>query len=339
MELFVDIFKKEIVKRTLFLTTIAVILYFLKPLLNMFLLTFLFTYLINSAQTIIVRHLKKITPVKEKVITVLLYAALFLFITLMLVTYVPVLVKEVTEMINQRGEWGHGLKSQIYKDYISMLLEQVDIQNYIKSGFNITLQLASKIGTVSLQVFIALILSMFFMLEKKKVKTFLKKFEYSKISGFYKYFCFFGNNFVNTFGKVIQAQIVIAFVNSLVSVLMLSMLNFPNLATLWFMIFCLSLIPVAGVIISLVPLCIIAFKIGGISTVAYVLIMIAAIHAMESYFLNPKLMSAKIETPIFITFVILLVSEHFLGVWGLLVGIPLFMFLFDLLDAGKRNLE
>jgi len=49
--------------------------------------------------------------------------------------------------------------------------------------------------------------------------------------------------------------------------------------------------------------------------------------------LNPKLMSAKIELPIFFTFIILIVSEHFLGVWGLLVGIPLFMFLLDLLDV------
>lgn len=335
MEFIREFLGRETVKRAMFITAVGLTLYFIKPLLNMFLLTFLFTYLINSAQNNIVKQLKKITPVKEKLVTVLLYTALLLFITLMLIKYVPVLINEVTALIGQGKDLDLGIKSQLYRDYIAMLMQQVDIQNYIKSGVNITLQLASKLGTVSLQVFIAIILSMFFMLEKKKVKSFLIKFENSKISGFYRYFCYFGNNFLNTFGKVMQAQIVIAFVNSIISVFVLFIMQFPNLATLWFMILCLSLIPVAGVIISLIPLSIIAFKIGGITKVVYVLIMIAAIHALESYFLNPKLMSSKIETPIFITFVILLISEHFFGVWGLLIGIPLFMFLLDLLDAKR----
>ena len=99
------------------------------------------------------------------------------------------------------------------------------------------------------------------------------------------------------------------------------------------MVFILSLIPVAGVIISLIPLSLIAFKIGGFTKVFYVLIVVGIIHAFESYFLNPKLMSAKTELPIFFTFVILIASEHFMGVWGLLVGIPLFMFVLDILDV------
>ncbi|NRE04462.1 hypothetical protein DBN73_17895, partial [Enterococcus faecalis] len=40
--------------------------------------------------------------------------------------------------------------------------------------------------------------------------------------------------------------------------------------------------------------------------------------------LNPKFMSSKTELPIFYTFVILLVSERLFGVWGLIVGIPVF---------------
>ena len=130
-----------------------------------------------------------------------------------------------------------------------------------------------------------------------------------------------------------QAQIVIAFANTALSIIMLFILKFPQLITLGFMIFILSLIPVAGVIISLIPLSLIALKIGGFTKVFYVLIVVGIIHVFESYFLNPKLMSAKTELPIFFTFVILIASEHFMGVWGLLVGIPLFMFVLDILDV------
>lgn len=333
MDFFRELFSREVVRRTLFLISIAVVLYLLGPMTNLLLLTFVFAFLMNSAQNVIVKQLKKITPVKEKLVTVALYAILFGFITLVAIRYFPLLAREVTGVINNFSIDDLKVGSPVIDNFIYQAIQEVDFNNYIKSGVDITIQLASKIGSLSLQAFIAMILSMFFILEKKKVFAFLEKFKDSKLSGFYKYFSFYGNNFLNTFGKVMQAQIIIAFINSIISVCMLYILGFPNLATLWIMILILSLIPVAGVIVSLLPLAIIAFKIGGFAKVVSVLIMIAVVHAFESYVLNPNLMSAKVELPIFFTFIILLVAEHLIGVWGLLIGIPLFIFLLEILDV------
>lgn len=333
MDFFRELFSREVVRRTLFLISIAVVLYLLGPMTNLLLLTFVFAFLMNSAQNVIVKQLKKITPVKEKLVTVALYAILFGCITLAAIRYFPLLAREVTGVINNFSVDDLKVGSPVIDNFIYQAIQQVDLNNYIKSGVNMTIQLASKVGSLSLQAFIAMILSMFFILEKKKVFAFLEKFKDSKLSGFHKYFSFYGNNFLNTFGKVMQAQIIIAFINSIISVCILYILGFPNLATLWIMILILSLIPVAGVIVSLVPLTIIAFKIGGFAKVVSVLIMIAMVHAFESYVLNPKLMSAKVELPIFFTFIILLVAEHIIGVWGLLIGIPLFIFLLEILDV------
>jgi predicted PurR-regulated permease PerM len=44
-------------------------------------------------------------------------------------------------------------------------------------------------------------------------------------------------------------------------------------------------------------------------------------------------MSAKTELPIFFTFTVLIFSEHFFGIWGLIIGIPIFVFLLDILDV------
>ena len=49
----------------------------------------------------------------------------------------------------------------------------------------------------------------------------------------------------------------------------------------------------SGVIISLFPLCMIAYNIGGIMYVVYILVIVTVIHALESYVLNPKFMSQK----------------------------------------------
>ena len=48
-------------------------------------------------------------------------------------------------------------------------------------------------------------------------------------------------------------------------------------------------------------------------------------------------MSAKTNLPAFFTFMVLLFSEHFLGIWGLIIGIPIFIFLLDMLDIHEDN--
>jgi predicted PurR-regulated permease PerM len=234
-------------------------------------------------------------------------------------------------IINQISEFDYKSNVHIQK-YLVPMLDQIDIKGYTKNGVNFLVQLATNIGKWSINIFIALILSMFFMLEKNKVKNFMQKFKKSRAAGFYKYLDYFGSNFLNSFGKVIQAQVLIAFTNSILSMIGLGLLGFKQLLGLGVMIFFFCLIPVAGTIASLIPLSMIAFNNGGIKKILFVVILIAALHALESYVLNPKFMAAKTELPVFIIFIILLVSEHFMGVWGLLLGIPLFMFLLDLLN-------
>ena len=102
---------------------------------------------------------------------------------------------------------------------------------------------------------------------------------------------------------------------------------------LFILIFILGLIPVAGVIISLIPLSIIAYNLGGFTYIIYVLILIIVLHTLEAYVLNPKLMSHNTKLPIFVTFLVLIVSEHLFGAWGLIVGIPIAMFLLDIFEV------
>lgn len=90
-------------------------------------------------------------------------------------------------------------------------------------------------------------------------------------------------------------------------------------------------------IISCIPLVLIAYSVGGFQDVVYILITVVIVHAIETYILNPKLMSSKTNLPVFYTFIILIFSETFFGVWGLIVGIPVFVFLLDILEV--RNAE
>ena len=323
--------EKEITKKLLFFAFFILVLYLMRSILNLLLLTFLFTYLISSLIDFIYKPISKVLPVRKGVLLGAIYILMVLVIAIVIFRYIPIIVDQSVIIFDQFADLKLAPGNISIEKYITPFLSKIDIGTYTKTGFATIFQVASSLGALGANILISLILSLFFILEKNTILNFLKKFKDSKISGFYDLVKIYGTNFLNSFGKVIRAQVIIATVNSLVSVMFLAILGFPYLMALGFMVFILGLIPVAGVLISLVPLALIAFKIGGLMKVIYILIMVAGIHSLESYILNPRLMSEQTKIPVFFTFVILIISEHFMGVWGLLLGIPMFIFILDLL--------
>lgn len=338
MEYIRTFFQKQLTKRLLTLAVVSLLLYFLKDMLNLLLLTFLFTYLMYSALKLIQTSIAKVFPFKvEKVIlTLLLYIALLASIVFAVYKYIPIAVYQIINIFNEISVIVTDLKGKVYNqpilDYLVSWLNTIDIPLYIQGKSSYLFKLVGNIGELGLNLFISIILSLFFILEKDRVLRFVSGFKESKIAGFFNELQYFGSKLLNSFGKVIQAQILIALCNSALSVIGLWILGFHQLLGLGLMIFLLSLIPVAGVAISFIPLSIIAYRMGGFIEILYVIIMILGLHAIEAYILNPKLMSVKTELPVFFTFLILILGEHFMGIWGLIIGIPIFIFILDLLE-------
>lgn len=337
MEFFKELFEKETTKKILVLLLIFLFFYLTRSMFNLFLLTFLLTFLINSLHSFVVRQLQRFFKVNQLVVTIVIYCMLFTLLGFMIYKYIPLAGKQGLKLLDEISKIDLNDDSTPTSRYISAIFGNIDINKYITEGSNYLMTLAKNVSQWGLYIFISIILSLFFMIEKGKNKEFVRKFNSGKLSGLYKYLSYYAKNFLNSFGKVIQAQVLIAMTNSLLSVVFLWILGFPQLLALGFMIFILSLIPVAGVIISLVPLCLIAFNIGGIVKVVWVLVMIAVLHGLESYVLNPKFMSAKTKLPVFFVFMILLTGENIMGFWGLLLGIPLFMFAMDLFEVKMRE--
>lgn len=328
-----NFFQSRGFQRLLILVILALILYGLKSMINLILITFILTFLMDRFQRFISEKLNRFVRINRKVIIAFLYIVLVTFIVATLYKYLPVLTIQISQLIYQFKLFFKNPPDNEMIRYVFSAINQMEVSKYIEQGVDVIYQSLTNIGKISLQILLSLILSLFFLLEKECIIVFTSKFEDSKLSIFYEEIAYFGQKFARSFGKVIEAQFLIAVVNCILSVIALVFLGFPQLLVLAVMIFLLGLIPVAGVIISLFPLCIIAYNIGGIAYVVYILIFIAVIHAIESYFLNPKFMSAKTNLPIFYTFMVLIFSEHFLGIWGLIIGIPIFIFLLDVLEV------
>ena len=317
MDRLLDIFRKKEVKRLIIFALMIFILYSVRSMMNVILLTFIFTFLMDR----LVEFTRKRVKINRTLLVLFLYTMIVGLLTIGISKYLPIITVEISQLVKRITTFSATSSDNVIISYIENIISSNQIAAYLENGFSFLLKSFSDLSKTSVQVLLALILSLFFLIEKVRLKEFTGKFKNSKIAPFYHEIEFFGTKFTRTFGKVIEAQFIIAIINTILTVLVLMVLGFPQIIGLAIMIFFLGLIPVAGVIISLVPLTLIAFTIGGFLKVVYLFIAIMVIHAIEAYILNPKLMSSKTDLPVFYTFVVLIFSQQFFGVWGLIIGI------------------
>lgn len=331
MTVYEKFLKNERLRRFFVLGVIIFILYLARSMITMILLTFIFTFLAVH----FVKFVQRFIKISSTILSLILYSLIVFLVYLATTKYVPILIHQSIQMYNSVVHFYQHPRDTHNQLLIAIdnYLEKSNVLTQIQNGASIILRYVQDIGSLGLSFVLSFILSFFFMIEKKQMADFSKLFLTSDFAWFFKDVYYFADKFVNTFGVVMEAQFLIAIVNTGITTLCLALIGFNQLPSLAIMIFILSLIPVAGVIISCIPLCFIAYSQGGINDVIYVLVVVIVVHLFESYVLNPKFMSSKTDLPIFYTFVILLVSERLFGVWGLIVGIPIFTFFLDILKV------
>jgi predicted PurR-regulated permease PerM len=65
---------------------------------------------------------------------------------------------------------------------------------------------------------------------------------------------------------------------------------------------------------------------GGLLVAVWAIIAILIIHFIETSLLNPKIVGNMLHLDPVLVLTILAVSEHFFGVWGLLLGVPVMVY-------------
>ena len=258
---------------------------------------------------------------------VVLIAAVYFAVT----KYLPLLITQIVKMVNSVLKF---YQSQDGSWLIKQLNHYISATAQVKHGINLAFSTLTSLTKMAVTFFMSFILSFFYTIELKQMYSFSRLFLTSELfSWLFEDIYYFGKKFVNTFGVVLEAQFFIALCNTALTTICLMFMHMPQILALALMVFIFSLVPVAGGIISLIPLSMVGYSVGGIRDVIYIIIMIIAIHALESYVLNPKFMSSRTELPIFYTFVVLMVSEKLFGTWGLIVGVPIFTFLLDIMGV------
>jgi predicted PurR-regulated permease PerM len=332
MKLFKELFTETFIKKLFAVFLLIVIFYSIRGMITLVLLTFIFSFLFYKGVNFTYRGIHRLLPIKRKAIIIVIYILMLLGISYLFYNYIPIVIKQLFLIRRQLIDFNLNDYRGILNTKIMILIKQTNISSYLSQSGGLILKWVLKLEQLSVDIFLSFVLSLLFILEQTEIVDFGKKIEKSKIAYFYNYYKYLGIKFLSSFGKIMEIQAVLSIINSILASIAFLFFGFDNILGIGTMLFILGLIPIAGLLIALIPLVIIAFNIGGIVKVIYVLIILAILHVLESYVIKPKLMSITVHLPIFFVFVILIFSEHYMGIWGLIIGIPLFVFLLDILN-------
>jgi predicted PurR-regulated permease PerM len=236
-------------------------------------------------------------------------------------------------------------KSELVKEWkkgeiaekLEVQLQETIVAGFARIGRNLG-EMIPKIITLPIQLVLALMLSFFITIDVPRLAKGLKRLEQSRASNFYEEIAPGLISFGRLIGRAFQAQGVIALVNTVLTLAALKLLNVENEIFLSAIVFICSFIPVLGTVFSSVPIAAMAMiQDGGSFMLAvWIVVAILVIHFIETSILNPKIVGEMLHLHPVMVLAILTISEHFFGIWGLLLGCPIMVYIirFVIFDDG-----
>eukprot|EP00882_Tetradesmus_deserticola_P022217 GHRQ01024111.1.p1 GENE.GHRQ01024111.1~~GHRQ01024111.1.p1 ORF type:complete len:283 (+),score=106.69 GHRQ01024111.1:47-850(+) len=219
---------------------------------------------------------------------------------------------------------------------------------YYSCVFRLQLLLCTVQHTTDAQVGVAMIFGFFMLWDLPTISAGVSSLAKSRLAPVHAELAPVLSVFGKLFGRALEAQARIALVNTALTAIGMWALAIPGIGLMSMFVFICSFIPIAGVIISTTPIGFVALTEYGFIKLALVIIMVTGVHFVEAYMLNPAIYSAHLKLHPLMVLVTLVIAEHSLGVWGLLLAVPLTVFALDYLirypdssvtEVGAKELE
>ncbi len=174
-------------------------------------------------------------------------------------------------------------------------------------------------GRTLLELLIGLILAMIYLLDRAPVDELLRSAAQESVAGHLRrYFGYVAEAIVIT----ITLQVLVALINTLLTLLVLLGLGLPHKVAFSVLIFVCSLVPVIGNLVSGAVLIVASYLYKGPIGVAIFVVTTFGLHKIEAYFLNPRLAARHVQLPALVLIISLILFEHMFGIIGLFLSFP-----------------
>ena len=216
------------------------------------------------------------------------------------------------------------LKSQIVQDEIYNL-QNIDIKQYLDVEA-ILGYLVNAIGAIFsiVDIFIAIIVSVYILIDRRKILAFFKKlagaiFKEQTYRNLDKYF----NNSNEIFFKFVASQFVDAIVVGILVSIAMTIMGVRYAPLLGFFIGLFNMIPYVGAIIATVIAAIITFITGGLSQTIWMLIVVIILQQIDANIINPRIVGRSLKiSPLLVLFAVTFGGAYF-GILGMFLAVPI----------------
>lgn len=215
------------------------------------------------------------------------------------------------------------LKGQIVQDAIHSL-QNINIKQY----FNVEQIIGYVTNAISavfsvIDIFIAIIVSIYILTERKQIIAFLKKltgaiFKENTYKNIDKYF----NNSNEIFFKFIASQFLDAVVVGILVTIALTIMKVKYAPLLGFFIGMFNMIPYVGAIIATVIAVLVTLITGGLSQAIWMIIVVVILQQIDANIINPKIVGQSLKiSPLLVLFAVTVGGAYF-GILGMFLAVP-----------------
>lgn len=312
------------------------LLYFFRSFISLVFITFIMSYVMNS----LINYLCGRLPEWPRGgVIFLAYSILGLAVVGMGMIVIPKVYHEgkifSVEFPIAKEKLLNAIRPYTQDSDYSKIIEGAGLEEAIRERFGDLVQSFSlflqALFRTSFHFILSMIFSFLILWDSDRLARDTQGLETTRLGYIYRALAPSLTQFGSILGKAFEAQIIIAWANTILTLIGLTFLGVPSKLFLSVFVFICSFIPVLGVIISSVPICLLAYKEEGLFLVFYSGCLIAVIHFIEAYILNPRIVGAHLALHPFVAVCILVLSENLFGVWGLLLGVPGAVFLYNVL--------
>ena len=214
-------------------------------------------------------------------------------------------------------------KGQIVQDVIHSL-QNINIKQY----FNVEQIIGYVTNAISavfsvIDIFIAIIVSIYILTERKQIIAFLKKltgaiFKENTYKNIDKYF----NNSNEIFFKFIASQFLDAIVVGILVTIALTIMKVKYAPLLGFFIGMFNMIPYVGAIIATVIAILVTLITGGLSQAIWMIIVVVILQQIDANIINPKIVGQSLKiSPLLVLFAVTVGGAYF-GILGMFLAVP-----------------
>ena len=266
--------------------------------------------------------------------TVYLIAVLILIILINVI--LPVVWESVIDFINNIQNYytmaidrynslpdSSFLKSDVVNETIANV-QHIDIKQYFQ--FDTIVSYAMKaVNAVTgiVNIFVALIVSVYVLSERTKILRFFKRlaeaiFKENTYKNIDKYY----NHSNEIFFKFIASQFMDAIIVGILVTIAMSIMGIKYAPLLGFFIGLFNIIPYVGAIIAVSVSALITLITGGLTQAIWMLIVVVILQQIDANIINPKIVGQSLEVSPLLVLLAVTVGGAYFGMLGIFIAVP-----------------